>query len=171
MEKPLDNQDKLSWCEYGDSKEIEFIEMYGKELGLIINPSKELLINGKYLPDLYDLNLCLACDLKTIREPFFKAYQLYKMNPSTTITLNVKDLERYNDKYAHIYIIFWVEWNNQTRFDTSVTELNGIWIASVSRLTSIVRNRPVHYYTNRGEDSNAKNSYLIDISDLQQMTR
>lgn len=171
MDKPKDTEDKLSWCEYGDDKEIEFIGLHGRELGLIANPSKKLLENGKYLPDLYDLNLCLACDLKTIREPFFKAFHLYKMNPSTTITLNVKDLERYNEKYPHIYIIFWVEWEAQTRFNITVTPLKGLWRARVRTLNDIVKKSPIHFYKNRVEDNNAKNSYLIDISGLQQMMR
>ena len=163
----LDNQDKLAWCKYGEKRENEFVERFGSILHLCLNPAKQLdETEGKYAPDLFNYREQRPADLKTITTPFYTANN-YGMNPQTTITLNRKDVARYERLYSRILIYFWVNYERSEQFGQVVDELHGIWIASFEKVMRLILVAPIHRYHQRtGLDGNAKDSYLLDLRSL-----
>ena len=82
-----DLQDKGAWCQHGCTKEESFVNKFGVNFGVLINPEKE---NNKYAPDLFDWRDYKLADLKTQNTPFFTASR-YGLDPQHTVTFNVKD--------------------------------------------------------------------------------
>jgi hypothetical protein len=64
---PTDLQNKTLWCIDGAIIEDIFIDKYGKQLELVINPEK---VNNPYVPDLIGKNS--LADLKTQNTPFLR---------------------------------------------------------------------------------------------------
>ena len=162
-----DNQNKLDWCKYGNVMEYVFIGLYGEDLGLIINPSKQISKDGKFAPDLYDVNRSRIADLKHVQEPFFKAQELYSLDPNFTVTLNRKDCERYYRKYPEIDIYFWVQWESQSRYGIQVAGMESVYRVPLKTLIQAgVRGElHEHHYKERTNDTagNAKSSFVFDI--------
>ncbi len=102
-----DLQDKGPWCEIGASHKEVFIKKYGKLLNLEMNPEKA---TDLYAIDLINIKTNRLGDLKTQNTPFFKAGSSYGLDPQFTVTFNVKDVNRYAEKYPDIDIYFWVNW-------------------------------------------------------------
>src|SRR3954454_23053909 len=92
-------QDKGFWVDAGRDKERDFVERVLPRLGFsgAINPAKESDI---YAPDL--LVEGQLADLKAQRMPFFKARELYEVDPQFAVTFNEKDYLRYRDRYPAI---------------------------------------------------------------------
>lgn len=110
-------------------------------------------------------------DLKCQRTPFFKASELYNVDPQFAVTFNAKDFERYRGSYPSIDIFFWVAW--QTTQKTiggqryRVEPMAGVWRASFPALRRQIEEKGVgaHAYLERLFDAqgNAKHSYVFDL--------
>ena len=165
-----DTEDKAWWCEKGADDEKRFVSDVAPLYGLYaeINPQKEFLKDGKYLPDLF-VNGVMS-DLKHVTTPFYTARR-YGLDPATTLTINKKDIDRYCANYPYIKIYFWVRWLAGENFGVSVPEVNGVWSTTIPRLLHYVVNNevPIHHYKKRTDDisGNAKSSYLISFDKLK----
>lgn len=170
----IDLQNKGTWCTHGEDKEKVFVDKYGHQLGLIINPKKE---TNKYAPDLSNFLESELADLKTQNTPFFSAQWKYGYNPQYTVTFNKNDADRYREYYPDLVIYFWVDWvairyfkksKSQRYPDTNikVVPMTGVWKVAFKDLDEIIKNSPLHEYEERvGDDQgNAKESYLIDLN-------
>jgi len=160
-----DLQDKKVWCKDGEKIEEVFVKKYGEPLKVIINPEKVL---NPYAPDLVWKENTQA-DLKTQNTPFFKAGELYNIDPSYAVVFNRKDAVRYYKKYPDIQIFFWVEWHSirfeMANFKKSVEYINGVWSIPFSSLVEILKSAPLHSYQQRVGDKkgNARDSFVLDI--------
>lgn len=162
---PQDLQNKSLWCKDGEKIEEVFVNKYGKQLDLVINPAK---VNNPYAPDLLKSNEFIG-DLKTQNTPFFKANDLYGIDPTYAVVFNRKDAERYWRQYKEIIIYFWVEWHS-VRFEMGSTIkevefLNGVWSIPFVELVELLKVAPEHMYQQRVNDTkgNAKGSFVLDI--------
>lgn len=162
---PKDLQNKTLWCKDGEKIEEAFVKKYGETLDLIINPEKT---NNPYAPDLLKSNSFIA-DLKTQNTPFFKANDLYGIDPTYAVVFNRKDAERYWKQYREIIIYFWVEWHSikfvMGRTTKEVEFLNGVWSIKFIDLIELLKVSPEHFYQQRVNDTkgNAKGSFVLDI--------
>lgn len=160
-----DLQAKTAWCRAGESLEEAFVSRFGKQFGVRINPAKRL---SEYDPDLLQNDGRLA-DLKTQNTPFFKARELYNLDPTYTVVFNEKDIIRYSKKYPNIMIYFWVEWRSvkfvKGDHCLEVDYLNGVYRVPFQKLKEALKDAPKHYYSQRKNDTkgNAKASFLIDL--------
>ena len=88
---PINNQDRFAYYKLGNKYEDKFIEIcQAHEIDADINPEKE---TNPYAPDLIVKGK--VSDLKTQTLPFFKSKEKFNISPLDTITLNLKDVERY----------------------------------------------------------------------------
>lgn len=164
--KQHDLQDKAPWCKTGATFEEVFVEKYGQQFGLIINPQKE---DNIYAPDLLNTTNNSLGDLKTQNTPFFQASQRYDLDPQFAVTFNVKDYKRYLANYPTIEIYFWVKWI-VTGFEKNddkiqVQPMEGIWKIEFDNLIELCKTSPIHTYGQRIYDNkgNAKDSYVLDL--------
>lgn len=170
-----DLQDKQWWCRDGEKKENVFVDTFGEQLNLIINPEKK---HNPYAPDLMykGARTSKLGDLKTQNTPFFQAHK-YGLPLQTTVTFNVIDYERYTARYTDFLIYFSVNWLVESivfEFDDggtsrkTVMPMQGIWGISLKNIRQLVEDQeaPIHEYQQRIEDQNgnAKNSYLFDLT-------
>jgi hypothetical protein len=162
---PKDLQNKTLWCKDGEKIEQVFVNKFGAKLGLIINPEKTI---NPYAPDLLKDNTLLA-DLKTQNTPFFKAKDLYGIDPTYAVVFNRKDAERYLKHYKEIIIYFWVEWHSvKFVMGNTIKEvdfLDGVWSIKFVDLIGLLKVAPEHFYQQRVNDTkgNAKGSFVLDI--------
>lgn len=163
-----DLQDKGMWCRDGASQEEVFVEKYGAQLGLIINPQKA---DDPYAPDLVNTETGLLADLKTQNTPFFQAESRFGYDPQFTVVFNGKDRERYRSLYPQIGIYFAVDWQ-AVKFENDfgvieVEPLFGVWYIPFRELESLLATAPYHAYWQRvwDEKGNAKGSYILDLRD------
>lgn len=162
---PQDLQNKTLWCKDGEKIEQVFVNKFGTELGIIINPEKTV---NPYAPDLLKDNSLIA-DLKTQNTPFFKAKNLYGIDPTYAVVFNRKDAERYWKHYKEIIIYFWVEWHSVKFVMGNTTKevdfLDGVWSIKFVDLVELLKNAPEHSYQQRVNDTkgNAKGSFVLDI--------
>lgn len=160
-----DLQNKGLWCKHGATKEEVFVDVYGKELDLIINPEKA---TNPYVPDLFNTKNNLLADLKTQNTPFFQAKSRFGYDPQYTVVFNSKDRLRYNKKYPEIEIYFGLDWQ-VVKFEGNTTikvnPLIGVWHITFKKLDKICETAPLHNYQQRIYDTkgNAKGSYVIDL--------
>lgn len=166
---PHNTEDKMWWYEKGVELEEAFIK-HSKEYGLDdakINPEKA---TDKKVPDLI-VGGRLA-ELKTRNTPFFTAGR-YKFDPQYTITFNLKDYERYREKYPDLDIYFLVEWTQLQYGKYSVRPLKAVYKAPFSLIAKIIESgkAPLHSYERRQNDTqgNAKSSFLLDVRQFQQL--
>ncbi|WP_289659368.1 hypothetical protein [Flavobacterium panacagri] len=162
---PQDLQNKTLWCKDGERIEQAFVNKFGTELGLIINPEKT---SNPYAPDLLKDNSLIA-DLKTQNTPFFKAEDLYKIDPTYAVVFNRKDAIRYWKHYKEIIIYFWIEWHSvKFVMGNTIKEvdfLDGVWSIKFIDLVELLKDAPKHSYQQRVDDTigNAKDSFVLDI--------
>lgn len=157
-----DLQDKSPWCRHGESKENSFINQFGSQLQLDINPDKTY---NRFSPDLINLSNNRLGDLKTQNTPFFSTN-----DPQYNVVFNEKDKDRYDKYYPDIEIYFWVDWiavryKNYDR-EVEVQPMSGVWYVHFHDLKEIIRNAPLHQYQQRKHDTrgNAKASYIINLN-------
>jgi len=160
-------QEKGVWCVIGASKEEAFVQLYGEQLNLVINPEKE---DDPYSPDLYDTQKSIRADLKTQNTPFFQAQTRFGISPQHAIVFNGKDRERYKSKYSEIDIYFIVDWQ-AVKFETNnnsieVEPMTGVWRISFTKLDELCEAADYHTYQQRVGDTrgNARGSYVLDIT-------
>jgi hypothetical protein len=161
-------EDKQFWLAAGEAKETIFVESVLPALGLrgTLNPAKA---SNTYAPDLI-VDDKLA-ELKCQRTPFFKAQELYGVDPQYAVTLNTEDFERYCAEWPSLDIYFWIHWQETTRViggnTYSVEEMAGVWRESFPGLQCLIKNESVgsHEYLNRLFDrvGNAKSSFVFDL--------
>ena len=90
-QKPINNQDRHAYYELGRKYEDKFVEICkAYAIDAEVNPEKE---TNPYVPDIF-VNKKLS-DLKTQTLPFFKSESKFNISPLDSMTLNVKDVERY----------------------------------------------------------------------------
>ena len=88
---PINNQDRFAYYKLGEKYEDRFVEIcQAHNIDACINPEKK---PNPYAPDLKVKGK--LSDLKTQTLPFFKAQEKFNISPLDTITLNLKDVERY----------------------------------------------------------------------------
>ena len=155
-------EDKKAWYKHGERMENHFVSTVAPSIGIdvIINPEKK---TNKYAHDLI-LDGTKRADLKHQGTPFFMAGR-YDFNPMETVSFNKKDYERYKSIYPDIFVVFWVQWDKQSRYGVNVDAQNGVWIYSLDELGEQIKDAPLHTYQKRIKDKrgNAKDSYLIKL--------
>ena len=162
-----DLQDKGVWCRAGASKEEVFVEKFGVDLNLRINPEKE---NNPYAPDLQNTSNQLLADLKTQNTPFFQAQSRFGYDPQYAVVFNGKDRQRYREKYPDIEIYFAVDWQVIKYHGRNIIEvkpMTGVWYIPFSELNKKLEEAPFHAYQQRQFDQkgNAKGSYGLNLLD------
>jgi len=164
----MNNQDKAKWCERGQEDEQAFLAIAADyRLYLVEHPNKA---GDIYETDYQLANGLMDVDLKHVTTPFFKAGN-YGYDPDYTVTFNHKDYIRYRYKYPEwgndMAILFWVEWDAQTRFDVNVADITGVWSLRLGHFDEMVRRGKLscHSYLHRTGESgtNAKHSWLVDL--------
>ena len=97
-----------------------------------------------------------------VAEPFYRANELYGLDPTFTISLNRAPLARYL-QHRDFMMIVWVMWDANERFGHSVEAHHSIWMARLSDLLPHLLVAPVHHYGQRVHDTqgNNKESFLI----------
>lgn len=160
-----DLQAKKDWCREGEKIEEAFVNKFGTDLDLKINPEK---VENPFAPDLVYQNVRLA-DLKTQNTPFFKAEKLYGIDASYAVVFNRKDAIRYYRLYPEIIIYFWVEWHSvkfkMETYTNEVAYISGVWKIPFQNLIDLLKEAPQHQYKQRKDDilGNAKSSFVLDI--------
>ncbi|RDV82324.1 hypothetical protein [Ammonifex thiophilus] len=168
-----DTEDKEWWVIYGEKLEYKFIRVVAPRIGLLAvrNPEKE---RDPKAPDLLiDEDYKLA-DLKTQHTPFFRAGELYRIDPRYAVTFNRSDYEYYRDKYPGVHVIFWVDWQETEKSIGGrlyrVEPLTGVWRCTLDHIGAMVRagKAPLHEYERRrGDDrGNARDSYVLDLREM-----
>jgi len=160
-----DLQDKVAWCINGASLEDGFVQLYGDQLNLVINPEKE---DNPYAPDLLNTQNGLLGDLKTQNTPFFQARPRFDLDPQYAVVFNGKDRKRYSDYYPDIEIYFAVDWvaiRFETKASIDVNPMVGVWRIPFNALNVLCEGAPFHEYQQRIGDTkgNAKGSYVLDL--------
>jgi hypothetical protein len=89
----VDNEDKLSWCQYGEELEHEFLD---GSFPVTLNPKK---VSDKFTHDFF---IHLPCDLKSIMSKWIKSESLFGIPSEHAISINQKDLQRYRDLYPKL---------------------------------------------------------------------
>jgi len=139
------NEDKQSWCDLGLQLEYEFLE---RGFPVSLNKQKD---HDKFT---HDFMIHLPCDLKSIRTKWQKSQELFGIQSDYAISINQKDLQRYNHLYPNLIIILDVAWS-------------GVYLAPVSHAIRLIKNGSAkrHEYKNRKNDQrgNAKISWIFDI--------
>jgi len=147
--KPINNEDKLKWCEYGEETERNFINTFSNEQVVVeLNPEK---VTNKFT---HDFIITLPADLKTIRTRF-RTSGRYGIASTSAITLNKKDVDRYSELYPNIIIIFDIDYGDYKK----------ICYATLSNIKNIIGEgkAKLHQYKNRVNDpNNAQCSYVLD---------
>jgi len=102
-----DTEDKQWWVIEWRRKETLFVDEVCPRLGLKarINPAKK---HDPFAPDIVVQGV--LADLKCQQTPFFKAGELYGIDPQFAVTFNQKDHLRYNERYPDIVIYYWLDW-------------------------------------------------------------
>ena len=151
----IDNEDKKAWCDAGALAEKDFVatnRLIG--WGISMNPAKQ---KDVYTHDLIGV---LPMDLKSIREPWRKSQELFGIPPEYAISINLKDLKRYDELYPNIIVILDVQWS-------------GVYMITVERAKALITSGKAvrHEYKNRVDDTkgNAKASYIFDLRDLDKL--
>ena len=153
----IDPNDKDTWVDNAD-EEAEFVNIYGKDIGAILNPAK---IFDTFAADLYSYRYDTLADLKVQREPY-RTSGNYGVKSEFCVTLNVMDIIRYGSLHGGRFLIyFWLQHPNNPQ--------NGVYCTSIKRLYDSItkRRRQIHaYQTRNGADGNKTHSFVLDINDL-----
>jgi hypothetical protein len=145
----MNNEDKTAWCEYGLKLEHQFL---ARGYPVTLNDKKE---TDKYCHDFF---IHLPCDLKSIKTRWEKSEELFGIPSDYAVSINQKDLQRYNDLYPNLVMILDVEWS-------------GVYLVPVSYAIKLIKNgyAKKHEYKNRKNDmqGNAKISWIFDIREFE----
>ena len=166
----MDNQAKTAWVERSKSTEQDFVNVYGKELGLTINPAKD---RDPYVPDLMWRGRRLA-ELKARSTPFFQAGRYYGIPPQYAVTINLKDIRHYTENYPGLLIYFWVFWAPPyEKHEVRVEPMSGVWGIRLENLVPLCTDDRLHAYMERRNDTkgNAKDSYVVSLEEMKCLIR
>lgn len=176
MHEGVDTENKLFWCNAGKEAEDKFIAKRAIELGLdaCINPIKEF---DRFANDLL---VTFLSDLKTVRTPLFKSFELYGIDPQFAATFNVKDGIRYKELYPNIVVIFDVKWETLSWTDKmgkvyAVEPMHETYCGFLSDIKNAIKKSGSCRidYQRRVNDSagNAKSSFVFDLRYLHKICR
>ena len=153
-----DPNDKQAWVENAND-EVEFVSVYGKRLGVILNPAK---VDDRFAPDLYSYRYNTLADVKKQQEPFRKAMELFGIAPERCVTVNVLDVVRYAAKHGGVFLIyFWLQHPENAN--------NGVYASSIRNLVQriVTQRRMIHQYQTREQGGeNKTHSFVISLDDL-----
>jgi len=163
-----DVQDRLLWYVHGEEKEKIFVQLFQSQLGVTINPEKE---HNPMAIDLINPTTNLLIDLKSANTPFFTSERKYNIPPQFAVTLNKKDVQRYQQNYPNMILYFWIDWIAVKYVSPStnvrVDPMQGVWSVPLQAVLTMIENKqaPLHVYKDRQNDQrrNAKDSYILDI--------
>lgn len=165
-------EDKAWWVEAGANKELDFVDRVIPLLGFsgVINPTKR---EDCYAPDLV-VNGHLA-DLKCQRTPFFRAQELFGVDPQFAVSFNEKDYRRYSEHFPDIDIYYWVVWQTTTMRirdeEHRVKPMAGVWRATFPAIRHRIESESVraHEYLHRffDEQGNGKKSFMFDLRNFE----
>lgn len=148
----VDLQNRSAWYRHGLRKEETFVRIFGKRLGLRLNPAK---LNSASALDLRFRGR--LADLKVQNTPFFVAQRHYKLDPQTTVTFNLKDALKYGplgENFSRLSVFFWVHWvaveMRMGKGRYRVRPMKGVWRLPFSRLERLRQRAPIHWYNQRG---------------------
>lgn len=164
----FNTEDKGIWVVAGADMEVEFVERIVPLLGLDIriHPDKQ---KNPYSIDLYDYDNGRPADLKTQETPFFmaaKKYPGFGYDPQYTVTFNHKDYVRYKQFYPDCDIYYYVSWKQTENYGVKIEPMTGVWVAAFQDMRRLIENSQVAlhaYQYRRGDQVNAKDSYLFDL--------
>ena len=147
----IDTEDKDTWCDLGEDEERNFLKAQDFHLvNFMPNPEKD---NDKYTQD---LRVSFPSDLKTVRTAWRRSQEMFGLDPSYAISLNRKDVERYNRLYPNIIIVF----------DIDMDGYKAVHWADLTRINRLIKSNfaKEHIYKNRVDDDqgNAKSSFVFD---------
>lgn len=147
----MDLQDKQSWCELGELEEGNFLKSQDFHLvNVLPNVAKA---NDKFT---HDMRISFPSDLKTIRTKWRLSQEMFDIDPKYAISLNKKDIVRYQQLYPNIIIVF----------DIEITDYKEVHWSDLTRITRLITRglAKEHTYKQRVDDSsgNAKSSYIFD---------
>lgn len=146
----MDNEDKDAWVRAGEEQEERFAgPVLGSGAAVFANPAKK---ENRYTHDIF---VVLPGDLKTVRTLWRTAHR-YGIDPQYAITLNKKDVERYQKFHPDIIIVWDID-------------IPGFRSRRYSPLKDILKavssgHAKLHHYKNRVNDTrgNAKETYVLD---------
>jgi hypothetical protein len=162
----------MSWVIAALDEERKFVEERLPQLGLTghINPDKQF---DPYAPDLIVEGL--LSDLKSQHTPFFKAGEIYGIDPQYAVSFNLKDDVRYSEKYSDVVVIFDVAWKTtemtirgETFHVDPIRRTYAGYLGHVKRVVKECGNHR-HNYMRRYDDTkgNAKDSWILDARKLE----
>jgi hypothetical protein len=170
----MDTEDKQSWCSYGEDVEKSFAGIRLPSLGLggFVNPQKA---KDKYTHDLF---VQFPCDLKTVRTPFFKAKEMFGIDPQYAVTFNEKDGTRYSELYPNIIVIFDISWDdcgkviNGVQYNVKPMHLTVSGFLKDIKRAIVASGLAKVDYARRVNDTqgNAKRSWVFDARHLQKIS-
>lgn len=166
----IDTENKLEWCKAGADAEEEFVMHRMRKLGLhgCINPKKA---KDKYT---HDLLVTMKADLKTVRTPVYKAYDMHQIDPQFAVTFNLKDEKRYLDLYPNIIVFFdvmWggdaLRWKDKFGDEYSVEPMHRTFggdLTSIRKAIEACGSQKIEYQRRVNDTSgNAKASWVFDV--------
>jgi hypothetical protein len=172
----VDLNNKQAWCEeYGEKIERSFCVDRLYDIGLtgFINLEKKKNIYA------HDMFTVFQSDLKTVRTPFFKAWEKFEIDPQYAVTINMKDMQRYKELYPNIVVVFDVLWDEKIckKFiegvEYEVKPMHQTYAGFIQDIRSAVvacGNKKVEYQGRVNDTGgNAKASYVFDVRKLQQL--
>lgn len=174
----MDTENKIEWYKAAERWEEHFCTSVAPVYGITarINVAKARDKTAPDLEVLYKSGVFRPVELKPQFTPFFMSTKLYNIHPQFAFSLNVCDVEEYKERqWWNLPILFWTDWK--------VREWNGVgvvnkveWLAwqTVRELSEYIDQKkpPVHNYARRvNDDNNAKNSYILDITDFKKIER
>jgi len=144
-------QDKEFWCETGEFDEDNFLERNDFHLvNILPNEAKS---NDKFT---YDMRISFPSDLKTVRTAWRFSQEMFGINPKYAVSLNRKDVERYNELYPNIIIVM----------DIKLPDYERVHWTDLTRVNRLIKHELAkeHIYKERIDDTqgNAKSSYVFD---------
>lgn len=164
--------DKGSSIDYGDSKEVEFIEEITPNIPVSVqmNPEKE---DDPTVIDYICNDTGTLCDLKTRRTPFFTAGRKYDIDPQYAVTFNTDAFARYSRADGDVVLLFWVKWNETEGYGTTVENLHGVWAVTVDTVRTWVDDglaKQHTYQTRSRSDEHSTASYLLNLGWMTPVT-
>ena len=156
-------EDRQAWYVLGEQREQLFIDKYGKQLELIINPSKQ---KYKTSPDLYHIKESQSAELKVQFVPFFQSEKLFNIPPKYAWTFNQNDLIDYGmTKWDKFPIYIWVNYQEPIeRYGVNIDKFEAVYMTRIFYLKQLSEHACLWDYLNRRNTSgNSKESYAFDL--------
>ena len=160
MEARQPNENKQAWCKLGERAEVAFLgPVFASGCAVFSNPAKA---ESRYLHDAY---FVCPCDLKTRRTRFHAAESLYGIPSRSAFTVNVKDVDRYADRWPLIVLVI----------DIDYGDYRTIRLAPLADIQRAIRHGVAkrHTYEQRSKDGsgNAIDSWVLDAEWFAELKR